>query len=439
MKENGPKDYDREIDKEAEKEIIDREGEEEVEDENFETKGKNPKRFIKSVPKRRVNEENAEKKEVTTKAHSEWVEGEFSITTNSLFLGSLAKGQIGNEKMDQEATIGTSKFLPCTNKETMDKVDDYGDEVKEEPIIKVYNICADEASTLALKEIDSNFVAEISNTFANANCPKLDYYMNKEKLEKELNFFQEIRHAQVTDKEEKMGSRETITEEAKLQEARRSLEDFGIQRLKGSPPLLVIKGILQSIPFPSQNDPSKDYTGLLQILAGSMDTDAPMKSFRIKDENPVGLWKYEESLDAQCGTCENHSVNLYTDCQVEKQSDADVSQLAFAEGKYNHIYHCKNQLGKTTLVIDHVLFLTLQNIVLIIITWFFDEEIGRRRHTVEKKPKRSLFGDEEPPSNLHLGYVVHPKAMSSTFESSVWVTMIHKRSSSTTTGATGAL
>eukprot|EP01018_Ginkgo_biloba_P039055 Gb_05309 [translate_table: standard] len=206
-------------------------------DENFETKGKSPKRFIKSVPKRRVDEENAKKKEVTTKVHSEWVE----------------------------------------------------------------------------------------------------------------------------DKEEKMGSRETITKEAKLQEARRRLQNFSAQRFRGSPPLLVIKVILQNIPFPFENDSSGDYFGLLQTLTGSMDTDPPMKRFRIKAENLVGLWKYEEGIDAQCNTCKNHSVNLDTDCQVEKQSDTNVSQLAVAEGKYNHIYHCKNQLDKTTPIIDHVLFLTLQN------------------------------------------------------------------------------
>eukprot|EP01018_Ginkgo_biloba_P018289 Gb_22420 [translate_table: standard] len=123
--------------KEAKKEIIDRESEEEAGDENFETKGKSPKRFIKSVPKRRVDEENAGKKEVTTKVHSESVKGELSITANSLFLGRVAKCQINKEKTNQEATIGT----------------------------------------------------KISNTLANAICPKLDYLMNGEKLE-ELNFFQ---------------------------------------------------------------------------------------------------------------------------------------------------------------------------------------------------------------------------------------------------------
>eukprot|EP01018_Ginkgo_biloba_P033585 Gb_12889 [translate_table: standard] len=157
VKGNKPKDYDHEIDKEAKKEIIDRESEEEARDENFETKGKRPKRFIKSVPKRRVDEENVGKKEVTTKVHSESVKGELLITANSLFLGRVVKCQINKEKTNQEATIGT----------------------------------------------------KISNTLANASCPKLDYLMNTENLE-ELNFFQKTRHAQVTDKEEKMGSRETI-------------------------------------------------------------------------------------------------------------------------------------------------------------------------------------------------------------------------------------
>eukprot|EP01018_Ginkgo_biloba_P040359 Gb_10520 [translate_table: standard] len=106
VKENGLEDYDREIGKESEKEIIDRESEEEVDDENFKAKGKILKGFIKSVPKRRVDEENA--------------------------------GQINNQKVDQEVIVGTSKFVPCTKKETMDKDDDCDENAKEQVLQKKY-------------------------------------------------------------------------------------------------------------------------------------------------------------------------------------------------------------------------------------------------------------------------------------------------------------
>eukprot|EP01018_Ginkgo_biloba_P013294 Gb_21912 [translate_table: standard] len=113
------------------------------------------------------------------------------------------KGDHHKRSQMQSCSASTSKRPVQPNAD-----DDSDDEVEEEPVIKVYDIYSErigESSSSAPQETDSGLVAEISDTsnalHSNVSRPKLNFFINGEKLERELTLYQEIYNAQATDEE----------------------------------------------------------------------------------------------------------------------------------------------------------------------------------------------------------------------------------------------